>query len=509
MSKDFEDIHNDAFNFLEKLNDGPYGRAKKILDLQNSILGRAYAEASEEGGSTKLLHLITRNIRNRVESTRIGENPSFDIGKLFAYPKMGNKATVAMGKVYGEMQRFKNIMSMASSIPITVGDNDQYAFGADTGVKADFQYLADEEKEQKERASRRSIMRRRQKVNLAKLDMSDYDLFIHEHKADYGGVEGADAAYRKMLLKQLPPFFKDSKLSTKTLISMQRVMKSIRGIPFVGPTLHRMISNPVAGAASLLYAGTIAAFSASDKANKEVVSWQNAANLYGMPNKRFLMAGFQAGYKDPGTISKVYGELTARFGDADMFIQNFGKSFGNMTPLARTLVAKQLGLDENTVALIDILSGNKHLPVNETRAINANKNIVETTKALNLQSAGSVWDFLQGAWDSIPGMSGGKARDMQSFKYVREGVMSDMFEDLDKNVRSANEAAESYDSYESNGGQTSMSQNNSKNVVMNVQIAKVESPDPEGFKNGLENMADSASDGNRALLASFGSGFSV
>ena len=509
MSKEFEDIHDDVFNFLEKLNNGPYGRAKKILDLQNSILERAYAEASEEGGSTKLLNLITRNIRNRVESTRVGDNPSFDIGKLFAYPKMDDKASIAMSKVYGEMQRFGNVMNMASSKPITVGDDDQYAFGADTGVKADFQYLADEEKEQRERTSRRSIARRRQKINLAKLDMSDYDLFVHEHKAEYGGTKGADEAYRKMLLKQLPPFFKDSKLSTKSLLSMQQVLKSTRGIPVVGPTLHKMISNPVAGGAGLLYAGTIAAFAASDRANKDIVAWQNAANLYGMPNKKFMMAGFRAGYKDPGSISKVYGELTARFGNADMFIQSFGKSFGNMTPLARTLVAKQLGLDENTVALIDILSGNKHLPVNETRAINANKNIVETTKTLNLQSGGSVWDFLQGAWDSIPGMSSGKARDMHSFKSVEEGVTSDMFEGLDETVRKTHEAAESLDESEASGDQGSVSQNNSKNVAMNVYVAKVESPDPVAFKDGLENMADGALDGNRALLASFGSGFTV
>jgi hypothetical protein len=343
---------------------------------------------------------------------------------------------------------------------------------------------------------------------IKKSKMTDYERFIYENKGTLG-EKGADDKYRQMLLKQLPPFFKDSKLSTKSLLAMQQILKSTRGIPIVGPTLHRMISNPVAGGAGLLYAGTIAAFAASDRANKDIVSWQNTANLYGMPNKKFLMAGFRAGYKDPGAISKVYGELTARFGNADMFIQSFGKSFGNMTPLARTLVAKQLGLDENTVALIDILSGNKHLPVNETRAINANKNIVETTKALNLQSGGNIWDFLQGAWDSIPGMSSGKARDMRSFKYVEEGVTSDMFEGLDETVRKTHEAAESLDESEANNNQGSVSQNNSKNVAMNVYVAKVESSDPVAFKEGLENMADGALDGNRALLASFGSGFMI
>lgn len=561
MADDFEEIRKDAFDFLKKLNEVPFGRAKKILELQNSILERA-----KKDENNKLLSLITRNIKNRVDSTRVGANPSFDIGKVFAYQgKTAKDGGVPMARIYREMERFANVMNQnatpvlsnnwqyaigadtgvresfsylgrqerrqeerrrfdtmmgtATGRPISVGDDDQYAFGADTGVRADFQYLADEEREQKERASRRSIMKRRQKANLAKLDMSDYDLFIHEHKADYGGVNGADEAYRKMLLKQLPPFFKDSKLSTKSLVGMAKAVKSMKDVPIIGPALNAMMKNPVSGAAGLIYAGTVAAFAASDKANAQVVSWQNAANLYGVPSRKFLEAGYMAGFKDPGSISKIYGELTARFGDADMFIQSFGKSFGAMTPLARTLVAKQLGLDENTVALIDILSGSGHVPMGETRMTNAYKNMTETGRQLNLQSGAGIFDFFQGLIDSIPGMTGAKARDMYSFGHVKKGVESGMYDMIDLTIKStkdaaeahdkAEDAAESYDVYESNGGPTATNTQNIRSASVYIQNMEVASNNPEEFSKGLADIAVSTPGANRALLASFGSGFTA
>lgn len=518
MSRDFEGIHNDAFDFLEKLNSGPYGRAKKILDLQNSILERAYAEASEEGGSTKLLHLITRNIRNRVESTRIGENPSFDIGKLFAYPKADDKASIAMGKVYGEMQRFENVMNMASSSPITVGDDDQYAFGADTGVKADFQYLADEEKEQKERASRRSIMRRRQKINLAKLDMSDYDLFVHEHKAEYGGAKGADEAYRKMLLKQLPPFFKDSKLSTKSLIDIGKLIKSAKGIPLVGKLMHP---------AGFAFAGLgmmDALLRASSASNRTVTGWSGSRMLSGSPSKQFDAMARLAGAKDEQEVLKMYGSLIGQFGSESVFA-SIGAALKSVPPgIARLQMAKSLGLDEKQANMLMFLTGQKPLEsTKEAQETAARESRLEDMQKWGLRSGSSFTEKIRAASLMLPLEKGLEARgtswrdiiDMANPATLPNILLRRIYNPVDaidegiKRQIESQDAAESYDAYESNGGPSVESNDNSSTVNMNIEKIEVIQEKAGELANGLIKAADTISGGARALLTAFGSGFMI
>lgn len=516
MADDFEDIRKDAFDFLKKLNEGPFGRAKKILELQNSILERALAEASEEGGSNKLLSLITRNIKNRVDSTRIGANPNFDIGKLFAYPKMDNKASIAMSKVYGEMQRFGNVMNMASSSPITVGDDDQYAFGADTGVKANFQYLADEEMKQRERASRRSIMKRRQKVNLAKLDMSDYDLFVHEHKAEYGGARGADEAYRKMLLKQLPPFFKDSKLSTKSLIDIGKLIKSAKGMPLVGKLMHP---------AALAFAGLgimDALLKSSSASNRTVTGWSGSRMLSGSPSKQFDAMARLAGAKDEQEVLKMYGSLIGQFGSESAFA-SIGAALRSTPPgIARLQMAKSLGLDEKQANMLMFLAGQKPLEsTREAQETAARESRLEDIQKWGLRSGSSFTEKIRAASLMIPLEKGLEARgmswmdilDMANPATLPNILMRRIYnpvDEIDKGIKrqiESQDAAESYDVYESNGGQTATNTQNIRSASVYIQNMEVASNNPEEFSKGLADIAVVAPGDNRALLASFGSGF--
>lgn len=349
------------------------------------------------------------------------------------------------------------------------------------------------------------VIQRTQRENLARLDMSDYEAFIHDHSADYGGRAGADAAYRKMLIKQLPPFFKDSKLSTKSLIAMQQVLKSTSGIPLVGPTLHRMIANPVAGIAGLGYAALLGGLQASDKANEKAVGWQNAVNLYGAPSRKFTEAAMLAGLKDPGQISKLYGQMTSRFGDAEAFMSAIGSTMGAMDPLGRMRVAKELGLDESAVALIDIFTKNKHLSVDDARKTNMYKNVAENVKTLGFASGSGAGKTIESLWLSIPGMTSGAARDMRGLDHVKNAYMTDFFDEMDNTVNKTRDAAESLKNTEAAQG-TTANYNSSSNHAVYINELNVASNNPDDFVNGMEKMSDGSPNSNRAVLASLGTG---
>ena len=409
-----------------------------------------------------------------------------------------------------ESRRFRTMMDRDLRTPLSVGDDSlQYAFGADTGVGSDFDYLRREEAEQSARRSRYSRIRHGQQAARMRLDMSDYDLFIHENKAKYGGREYAEEAYRKMLLKNMPAFFKDSKLSTKALIDIKKLYDGAKGIPILGPMARMAMAHPTVAAGAGVLGAIQYTFGQSDKANTTVVKWQNAMNLYGKPSKEFMNAAMLAGMTDVGQISKIYGELTARYGDADMFIKNIGSAMANMPPIARIAMAKSLGLDDTTMALVDIMSGNKHLDVNEARRVQAYKTVAETQKTIGWTSGSGASATAQSLWYSMPGMTSGAARDMENLDYIRKGATENLYEIIDENVDKTREAAESLDEAEKNGIQTTNNATTT-NESHAVYIAKVElsADNPEEFISMLEQRyGGSSGRDNRAVLAAMGSGF--
>lgn len=365
--------------------------------------------------------------------------------------------------------------------------------------------------EERSRALRRSRVRLKQLAERTRLDMSDYDLFIHENKAKYGGREYADEAYRKMLLKSMPAFFKDSKLSTKALIDIKKLYDGAKGIPILGPMARMAMAHPTVAAG----AGTLGAiqyvFGQSDKANTTVTRWQNSMNLYGKPIQTFTYAAMLAGMTDIGQISKIYGELTARYGDAEGFIKNIGASMGGLSPLERITMAKSLGFDDTTMALVDILSRNRHLNIDESRRVQAYKAIVETQKTAGWRSGSGAAATTQSMWYSLPSMTSGAARDMENFDYIKKGATERFYETIDEHIDKTREAAESLDEAEKSGIQTTNNQT-VNNESRAIYIAKVEVPanNPEEFVMALDRKFGGASGGdNRAVLASMGSGFLV
>lgn len=392
-----------------------------------------------------------------------------------------------------ERRRFDAMMSRDLRSPFVLPDEVQYALGADTGVRDDFSYLREEEEEQTRRHIRRNRIKRSRKAAVALEGMDDYERFIHENKSRFGR-DGAEQVFRQRLLKELPPFFKDSKLSTKTLLAISKSLSGVKATPFIGPMLGKMAMNPVAGESAAALAAIVSAFAASDKSNATVTGWQNAVNLYGMPSKEFQDAAYLAGLKDPGEISRLYGKLTTQFGDPEAIIAALGSSMGGMSARERTFVAKNLGIDETTMALIDIMSKNGHLTPDQSRRIAANKNKVEIVRTLGFTSEAGVGDFVESAYLSIPGMTGAAARDMESAGYSREGFEDSLdllqFDSIQKSIKDAVDAADSLRESESSGGTTTNNSVSSTNSAIYINNMNVNGDNAMEVARGIEDIAD-------------------
>jgi hypothetical protein len=344
---------------------------------------------------------------------------------------------------------------------------------------------------------------RRESVRVEMMD--EHDRFIYEN-TDRFGKAGAEQVFRQRLLKELPPFFKDSKLSTKALIAMDKSLSGIKKTPLVGPMLGRMVQNPVAGVSAAIYGAIVAAFAASDRANATVTGWQNAANLYGMPSKEFQNAAYLAGLKDPGEISRLYGKLTTQFGDPEAIISALGSSMGGMSARERTFVAKDLGIDETTMALIDIMSKSGHLTPDQSRRISANKRKVDVVRTLGFTSESGIGGFMQSAFLSIPGMSGAAARDMESFNEGYNDALNLLqFDNIQKNIKATGEAAESLNESESSGGSTTNNSVSNSSHAVYINRVDVNTDNPEDFIRNMEGLAERTSGSHANILNSMDS----
>jgi len=350
---------------------------------------------------------------------------------------------------------------------------------------------------------------RQRRENIRVETMDEHDRFIYEN-TDRFGKGGAEQVFRQRLLKELPPFFKDSKLSTKSLLAISKSLAGVKKTPFIGPMLGRMVQNPVAAVSAAAYGAIVSAFAASDKSNATVTGWQNAVNLYGMPSKEFQNAAYLAGLKDPGEISRLYGKLTAQFGDPEAIISSLGSKMGGVSARERTLVASSIpGMDETTMAIIDIMSKNGHLTPDQSRRVAANKSKTEVIRKLGFTSESGIGDFLQSTFLSVPGMSGAAARDMESTGHVRKGFEDALdilqFENIQKNIKATGEAAESLNESESSGGSTTNNSVSNNSHAVYINRVDVNTDNPEDFIRNMEGLAERTSGSHANILNSMDS----
>jgi len=273
-----------------------------------------------------------------------------------------------------------------------------------------------------------------------------------------------DEALRKMLLKKLPRFFKDSKISTEQLKKTAEGFKAIHNIPFLGKFIGK---NPITDGAAI--AGSVIGIikgvsNTVASANEQAVGWSNMKNFVGSVDPRFQKAAYLAGMKDPNQIAKAYGDIVSRYGGMEAFISLAGTLGGMKGGLQKVKVMEALGFDPSMAALLDIYSGRGGGLVDEVRRKNAKRNMVRVNKTLGIRSGTGVWEKL-GSLITDPEYSS----------------MYDETEAFGEFVGGARRAAESLKAYEASG-KTTMYERSSTTLNINGNII---ANDPQELLEGI------------------------
>lgn len=177
-----------------------------------------------------------------------------------------------------------------------------------------------------------------------------------------GDEELADKALRKELKSKLPRFFKNSEASTKDLYKLSRVMDGIKG---VAGTNNPYLLGAVAAGHILNAAEKIGKI--QFEADKKVVKWGNARNLFGPMSDSFMGAALLAGIKDPDKMYAMHGNLVSTFGSAEN-AASVATSIKDLPPIARMAVAKEYGWSADDMAVLDILAKTGRIGITEDRA---------------------------------------------------------------------------------------------------------------------------------------------
>ena len=170
---------------------------------------------------------------------------------------------------------------------------------------------------------------------------------------------------RLMLMRELPAFFRNSKMSTKDLRSMAKGFRQISKIPIIGA----FANNPALAAITAAVGGFASTISSSNAANEATKKWRNYESLYGKPTAQQEWNARLAGIKDPARIAEIYGQLAVNFGgDPDMFLLSQGIALRGMDHKQKQLHAKALGFTPDMVRLAEIYAG---APAEESDIVDA------------------------------------------------------------------------------------------------------------------------------------------
>lgn len=341
--------------------------------------------------------------------------------------------------------------------------------------------------------------RRDQEANVRAEMMDPHERFIYENTERFGKA-GAEQVFRQRLLKELPPFFKDSKLSTKTLIGIQKTIASAKGIPLVGKLMH-----PAAlGFAALGLAD--AYMRSSSAANREVTGWSTSRSMTGSPSRLFDRMARLAGAEDEGGVLKLYGALLEKFGTEEAFTP-IGQALRS-TPkgIARLSMAKSLGLDDKMANLLMYMAGEEPIgTTKESQETASRLSRLRDIQTWGLRSGSSIMEKLRGASLWLFGEKELEARGTSWMDIIEGGLGPAMWptmlmrkifrpmDEIDNAIRRQIEsegAAESYDSYNSSGGTTTNNSVSSTNSAIYINNMNVNGDNAMEVARGIEDIAD-------------------
>ena len=244
--------------------------------------------------------------------------------------------------------------------------------------------------------------------------MDEFDQRMHDLTERYNGdTSKAEEVYKKTLQKELPSFFRNSKMSAK---DMNRLANAWGEFAESNPMAARFAKNPIMFGGLAAYGSLLWGMGKSDAANKSVITWGNARNLYGSGSSAFQRAAYMAGVEDPGAISRRLGKQAIRYGgsaNAESVYREFGSMMSGMTRDEKMYFAESIGFDDTDVAIAEMLAGS--MKPSLARKVGANKAMLEAQKMAGFASGAGAGATAQSLWLSVPGMASAQARDLEGW----------------------------------------------------------------------------------------------
>ena len=272
---------------------------------------------------------------------------------------------------------------------------------------------------QAERASNEEIDRRNKLAAEAESrfrydTMDEFDQRMHDLTERYNGdTSKAEEVYKKTLQKELPAFFRNSKMSAK---DMNRLADAWGEFAQSNPMAARFAKNPIMYGGLAAYGSLLWGMGKSDAANKSVIAWSNARNIYGSGSSAFQRAAYMAGVEDPGAISRRLGKQAIRYGgsaNAESVYREFGSMMSGMTRDEKMYFAESIGFDDTDVAIAEMLAGS--IKPSLARKVGANKAMLEAQKMAGFASGAGAGATAESLWLSIPGIVSAQARDLEGW----------------------------------------------------------------------------------------------
>ena len=345
---------------------------------------------------------------------------------------------------------------------------------------------------QAERASNEDIDRRNRLAAEAESrfrydTMDEFDQRMHDLTERYNGdTSKAEEVYKKTLQKELPAFFRNSKMSAK---DMNRLADAWGEFAESNPMAARLAKNPIMYGGLAAYGALLWGMGKSDAANKSVIAWSNARNIYGSGSSAFQRAAYMAGVEDPGAISRRLGKQAIRYGgsaNAESVYREFGSMMSGMTRDEKMYFAESIGFDDTDVAIAEMLAGG--MKPSLARKVGANKAMLEAQKMAGFASGAGAGATAESLWLSIPGMASAKARDLEGWASTDKGRKAAM--DSYISTMSAAIGDDAYSENTSQSGTLTPSVSGGTSVSVHGNIIIENADNAQDVAEGIKNYVD-------------------
>ena len=317
--------------------------------------------------------------------------------------------------------------------------------------------------------------------------MDEFDQRMHDLTERYNGdTSKAEEVYKKTLQKELPSFFRNSKMSAK---DMNRLANAWGEFAESNPMAARLAKNPIMYGGLAAYGALLWGMGKSDAANKSVIAWSNARNIYGSGSSAFQRAAYMAGVEDPGAISRRLGKQAIRYGgaaNAESVYREFGSMMSGMTRDEKMYFAESIGFDDTDVAIAEMLAGG--MKPSLARKVGANKAMLEAQKTAGFASGAGAGATAESLWLSIPGMASAKARDLEGWASTDKGRKAAM--DSYISTMSAAIGDDAYSENTSQSGTLTPSVSGGTSVSVHGNIIIENADNAQDVAEGIKNYVD-------------------